>query len=283
MGHLEDMRIRLPNGVEVPFSLAAETDQGYGFASINRTDRKRTINITADVDVSIANANEIIADITTKAMPELLRTYRGITYSLEGEQSEQQETLAGLGEGFLFALLLIYILLAIPFRSYSQPLIVMTAIPFGIVGAVWGHVLMGVNLTILSGFGIVALTGVVVNDSLVMVDFVNREVAGGKPLKDAIRTAGVARFRPILLTSITTFAGLTPLLLERSMQAQFLIPMAISLAFGVIFATSITLILVPSSYHILEDAKQAVANMFTPPAKQAAMAVSGHSEIREES
>ena len=159
----------------------------------------------------------------------------------------------------MLALLLIYILLAIPFRSYGQPFIVMSAIPFGLVGAIWGHVMMGMNLTILSGFGLVALTGVVVNDSLVMVDFINRARAEGHPLLTAIREAGAARFRPIILTSLTTFAGLTPLLLERSLQAQFLIPMAISLAFGVLFATVITLILVPTIYHIFEDLKAWVA------------------------
>ena len=259
LGDLENMRIHIPGGGEVPFHIAAEVQQGIGFASINRTDRKRTINITADVDLSKANANEIVADISANVMPYLLEKYPGLSYSLEGEQSEQQKTLAGLGRGFLFALLIIYILLAIPFRSYSQPFIVMSAIPFGLIGAIWGHVFMGLNLTILSGFGVVALTGVVVNDSLLMVDFVNRARASGLPLHEAIREAGGSRFRPIMLTSLTTFAGLTPLLLERSLQAQFLIPMAISLAFGVMFATLITLILVPCIYHILEDVKVGLA------------------------
>ncbi len=255
LGDLENMRVRLPGGGEIPFSAAAEVTEGQGFSVINRTDRKRTINVTADVDISKANPNEIVADITDSVLPELLAKYPGINYTLEGEQAEQQETLGGLARGFVFALLLIYILLAIPFRSYLQPFIVMSAIPFGLVGAIWGHVLMGMDLTILSGFGLVALTGVVVNDSLVMVDFINRERAAGNPLLIAIRDAGAARFRPIILTSLTTFAGLTPLLLERSLQAQFLIPMAISLAFGVLFATFITLILVPTIYHIFEDIK----------------------------
>jgi len=158
-----------------------------------------------------------------------------------------------LAKGFLIALVAIYGLLAIPFRSYLQPLIVMSAIPFGLIGAVWGHLAMGLNLTILSMFGIVALTGVVVNDSLVMVDFINRAFKKTHKLGEAIRRAGTSRFRPILLTSMTTFAGLTPLLLEKSLQAQFLIPMAVSLAFGVLFATFITLILVPSLYSILEN------------------------------
>ena len=255
LGSLENMRVRLPGGVEIPFSSAAEATIGQGFSTISRTDRKRTISVMADVDVTKGNANEIMQDITANVLPGLLAKYRGVTYSLEGEQAEQQETMGGLARGFVFALLIIYILLAIPFRSYWQPFVVMSAIPFGIVGAIWGHLFMGMNLTILSGFGLVALTGVVVNDSLVMVDFINRARAKGHPLLIAIREAGAARFRPITLTSVTTFAGLTPLLLEKSLQAQFLIPMAISLAFGVLFATFITLVLVPSIYHIFEDAR----------------------------
>ena len=257
LSDLQDMRIRFPNGGEVSFQATGAATEGHGYAQITRTDRRRTVAITADIDLDQANANDIVADVTAHFMPHLLGKYPGIKYSLEGEQSEQRETISGLLRGFLFALLLIYALLAIPFKSYSQPLIVMSAIPFGLVGAVWGHVIMGKDLTILSCFGIVALTGVVVNDSLVMVDFVNRARKDGQPLMKAIREAGVSRFRAIILTSLTTFLGLTPLLLEKSMQAQFLIPMAISLAFGVMFATFITLIIVPSIYLILEDGKGA--------------------------
>lgn len=268
LADLENMRIRVAGG-EIPFSVAAEIDRGQGFSSINRTDRKRTISVTGDVDLSVANANEIVSDVIDTYIPQLLQKYPSVSYSLEGEQSEQRESLAGLLNGFFFALLMIYVLLAIPFSSYMQPLIVMSAIPFGIVGAIWGHILMGMSLTLLSMFGIVALTGVVVNDSLVMVDFVNRARDAGLSLKEAIREAGVSRFRPILLTSLTTFAGLTPLLLEKSMQARFLIPMAVSLAFGVIFATFITLILVPTLYHILEDAKEgAVRVLGSAPVKK---------------
>jgi multidrug efflux pump subunit AcrB len=160
-----------------------------------------------------------------------------------------------LQRGFLLALILIFALLAIPLRSYVQPLIIMSAIPFGLVGAIWGHLIIGLDLTILSMFGLVALTGVVINDSLVMVDFINRRYQVEPDLMKAVREAGAARFRPILLTSLTTFAGLMPLMMERSMQARFLIPMAVSLAFGVLFATFITLILVPSGYLIIEDLK----------------------------
>jgi multidrug efflux pump subunit AcrB len=253
LGDLEDLRIRTPSGAEVPFTTAADARLSRGPATIRRTNRRRVVNVTADVNQAQANANDIIADMESEVLPRLLADYPEIRYSLEGEQQQQRETLTGLARGFVIALLVIYALLAIPFKSYFQPLIVMSAIPFGFIGAVWGHVVLGMDLAILSMFGIVALTGVVVNDSLVMVDFINRSFRQGMPLAEAIRKAGTSRFRPILLTSLTTFAGLTPLLLERSMQARFLIPMAISLAFGVLFATFITLILVPSLYAILED------------------------------
>ncbi len=265
LGNLEDLRLRTPAGGEIPFPSAAKVEYSRGPASIKRTDRNRVVNVTADVDHQRANANEIIADLEANVLPTLMADFPEIRYSLAGEQEEQRETMSGLAKGFALALLAIYALLAIPFRSYLQPLIIMSAIPFGLIGAIWGHLVMGMDLTILSMFGIVALTGVVVNDSLVMVDFINREYREGVPLYKSIRTAGVSRFRPILLTSLTTFAGLTPLLLEKSLQARFLIPMAISLAFGVLFATFITLILVPSLYAILEDFKGAIGRLFGRP------------------
>ena len=257
LGDLENLRLRTPGGGEIPFSTAAAFEYTRGPASIKRTDRNRVVNVTADVDHQRGNANEIIADLEATVLPGLLVDFPEVRYTLAGEQEEQRETMMGLARGFALALLAIYALLAIPFKSYLQPLIVMSAIPFGLIGAIWGHLVMGMDLAILSLFGIVALTGVVVNDSLVMVDFINRAFRRGIPLAESIRTAGAARFRPILLTSLTTFAGLTPLLLERSLQARFLIPMAISLAFGVLFATFITLLLVPSLYAILEDFKGA--------------------------
>jgi multidrug efflux pump subunit AcrB len=261
LGDVEDLRIRTPGGTEVPFTTAADSRLSRGPATIRRTDRRRVVNVTADVNQAQANANDIIADMESEVLPRLLADYPEIRYSLEGEQQQQRETLTGLARGFVIALLVIYALLAVPFKSYFQPLIVMSAIPFGLIGAVWGHVVLGMDLAILSMFGIVALTGVVVNDSLVMVDFINRSFRKGIPLAESIRAAGTSRFRPILLTSLTTFAGLTPLLLERSMQARFLIPMAISLAFGVLFATFITLILVPSLYAILEDIRSIFSNL----------------------
>ncbi len=263
---LERMRLRQPGGGEVPFSFAGRVEPGRGFSSIQRTDRRRTLNVSADVDNAVANANEIVRDLEQDILPEILARHSGVGYSLAGEQEEQMRTFGALGKAFGIALVMIYGLLAIPFRSYLQPLIVMSAIPFGLVGAVFGHVMLGMSLTMLSLFGVIALTGVVVNDSLVMVDFINRRYRSGLPLNQAIREAGAARFRPILLTSLTTFVGLTPLLLEKSLQAQFLIPMATSLAFGVLFATAITLVLVPVLYRILEDLRPSHARNEEAPA-----------------
>ena len=253
LGDLETMRVRTPSGAEVPFSSVAEAQSGRGFASITRVDRRRTINVQADVDEAVANANEIIAELQSGYLPGLMAENPGVAYTFEGQQKEQRESMTGLADGFTIALLVIYALMAVPFRSYIQPLIVMSAVPFGIVGAVWGHVIMGIDMSILSLCGMVALTGVVVNDSLVLVSYINSHRRDGMPLLQAVRGAGLVRFRPILLTSLTTAAGITPLMLEKSVQAQFLIPMAVALAFGVLFATVISLVLVPASYLIIED------------------------------
>ena len=253
LSDVENMRVRLSDGSEVPFNVVASVTEGRGDAVIQRFERRRSLNVTADVDLNLNDPNLVLADMVASVLPELLELHPGIDYTLEGEQREQDETVSGMIRGFMLALILIYALLAIPFRSYLQPLIVMLAIPFGIVGAIWGHLLMGMDLTIMSMFGVVALTGVIVNDSLVMVDFINtRRRAGARPA-DAVISAGPTRFRAILLTSLTTFAGLLPLLLERSLQAKFLIPMAVSLGFGVLFATAITLVIVPVGYLALED------------------------------
>ncbi len=256
LGDLERMRIRTSSGEEVPFSAVAEVQEGRGFASITRTDRRRTLSVTADVDLAKANPGEILADLQSTLLPEILAAYPRVRYSFEGEQEEQRQTMGGLRRGFLIALIVIYALMAIPFRSYLQPLIVMSAIPFGLIGAVWGHVLRGIDISIVSMFGIVALTGVVVNDSIVLVDYINRKRREGLTVTEAVLTAGPARFRAILLTTLTTMAGLTPMILERSLQAQFLVPIAISLAFGVGFSTLIILILVPVGYVILDDLKR---------------------------
>ncbi len=253
LGNLEAMYIRTADGGEVPLAQAANVQPGFGFATINRTDRKRVINVTAGVDDRQANAEEILAELKTGLLPALISDYPGLTFDLEGEEKERKESIESMRRGFTLALLVIFALLAVTFRSYTQPLLVMSAIPFGIVGAVMGHLLLGFNFSILSLFGIVALAGVVVNDSLLLIDYANRQVRSGCGLFEAIQRAGMRRFRPILLTSLTTFFGLMPMILETSVQAQFLIPMAISLAFGILFATGITLLLVPALFLVLED------------------------------
>ena len=249
---LENMMILTPTGSTIPVRQIAQLELGEGLASIERKNRKRSINVTADVDLSVTNGNEVIATVMTTIMPKILQKYNSIAYSLEGEQQEQGDNLRSLGKNFLLAMIVVYMLLAIPFKSYFQPLVVMSSIPFGITGAVLGHLFLGLNLSVLSMMGIVALTGVVVNDSLVMVDFINRYRTEGNSIKEAVLEAGPRRFRPIFLTSLTTFVGLIPLILEKSTQAKFMIPMAVSLSFGVLFATAITLLLVPVSYLTLE-------------------------------
>jgi len=211
--------------------------------------------VTADVEKDSADIEAIKRDLRS-FLEEAVRPWPGVSFSLEGEAREQRESFGSLGYGLMFVLFAIYALLAIPFKSYLQPLIVMSVIPFGVAGAMLGHMIMGMSLTILSLMGMLALTGVVVNDSLVLVDFINKRRAEGVPLMEAVSASGVARLRPVLLTSLTTFAGLTPLIFEKSTQAQFLIPMAVSLGFGILFATFITLILVPLNYLVLEDLRR---------------------------
>ena len=253
MGNLETMNIRTNQGQEIPLKQLASMELSNSYASIQRVNRKRSVNITAEVDLGVTSGNEVVTSVINKDIPDILMDYPSVSYSLEGEQSEQNENFASIGKNFIIALFVVYALLAIPFRSYFQPLVVMSAIPFGLTGAVAGHFIMGINMSILSIIGVVALSGVVVNDSLVMVDFINRYRKDGYSAFEAAMQAGPRRFRPILLTSLTTFVGLVPLLLEKSIQAKFLIPMAVSLAFGVVFATVITLVLVPTSYMIVED------------------------------
>lgn len=256
LADLDELRIRTPEGGEVPFYAVAEADRGRGYATIKRADRQRVVDVVAEVDAKQANANQIMGSLSSEFLPALIAANPGLSYSFQGEQREQQKTMSGLAKNFGFAMVLIYALLAVPLRSYGQPLIIMAVIPFGLVGAIGGHLLLGLQFSMMSVFGVVALSGVVVNSSLVLVHNINSRRAAGLELEEAVRTAGVARFRPIVLTSVTTFAGLSPLLLERSMGAQFLIPMAASLGFGVIFATVISLFVVPCSYVILLDLQQ---------------------------
>ena len=265
LGRVETMRIRMGDGTEIPFSEVARMKMKRGYATIQRARRRRVIKVTADVDEATANASEIRKDLVERVLPVLVQDHPGLRYSIEGEGKEQKESMADVIHGFVIALFCIYALLAIPFKSFVQPFIVMLAIPFGIVGALLGHLLMGFNLSLLSLFGIVGLSGVVVNDSLVLIDAANRIRREGTTPFDAVLQAGRLRFRPIILTSITTFAGLTPMLTEKSLQAQFLIPMAISLGFGVLFATGITLLLIPCGYLILEDVRHLLARLNADP------------------
>ncbi len=253
---LENMRIRTPQGDEVPFSSVARATLGRGFAAISRADRKRIVVVTSDVDDRVTSASAAIDELSEEVLPAILRRHPSVSWSVQGESRELGETMSELGRMFVVALIAIYALMAIPFKSYLQPLIVMSAIPLGLVGAVMGHIIMGKDLSVLSMFGLVALAGVVVNDSLVLVDYINTHREDESSLLLAIREASVKRFRPILLTSLTTFAGLTPLMFEKSVQAQFLVPMAIALAYGVMFSTVVTLVFVPSGYMILDDFKR---------------------------
>ncbi|MHC4684951.1 MAG: efflux RND transporter permease subunit, partial [Planctomycetota bacterium] len=258
LADVENMRIRLLDGTEIPFKTVAEVQYGRGYSTIKRVDRRRVVSVSADVDEAVTSAGEINGELYANVLPSLAREFQGLQYRFAGQQRERNESLGSLIPNFGIAMMAIYALLAIQFRSYSQPAIVMSAIPFGVVGATIGHLLMGFNLSILSMFGIVALSGVVVNDSLIMIDLINRERKSGFKLSRVLRDCATRRFRPIMLTTLTTFFGLLPMIAERSLQARFLVPMAISLAFGVMFATCITLLLVPSLYMILEDIKNRI-------------------------
>ena len=247
---LKHMRIHTPSGAMVPFEEVADIKISRGYTSIQRKNRKRIITVYADVDENITNANQIRNYLKTQFLPKLIKKYKDLYYSMEGVGKEQQESFHDIIKGFIIAMFAIYTLLAIPLKSFTQPLVIMLAIPFSFVGAIIGHILMGMNLTILSMFGMVGLAGVAVNDSLVLTDAANN--LSGDPATRAI-DAGIKRFRAVLLTSLTTFFGLCPIILEKSIQAKFLIPMAISLAFGILFATFITLLITPASYVILHD------------------------------
>ena len=257
---VETMKIRTKGGNKVPLSSLVELEEGRSKSVIRRTERLRAIRIAADIDRGNpnANANQARRNLENNMLLEFGELYPGIKYEFYGEQKDQAQSMEELQTSSLFALLVVFVLMAIPLGSYIQPGIVMSVIPFGIVGAIIGHILMGANISIMSMCGIVALSGVVVNDSLVLVDYVNRHRIKGKSIVDAAWEAGAARFRPIVLTSLTTFAGLSPMLFETDLQAKFLIPMAISLGFGILFATFITLILVPCVYLLLEDLKSLI-------------------------
>ena len=265
---LDDMIIITPEGGEVPLMEITKITRGNAYTTIKRVDGRRIIRVTSDVNPQ-SKADSILKTLTEETYPGLMEKYPGLQLSKGGKQQDMQESMAALGKGMIMALLVIYVLLTIPFKSYIQPSIIMMSIPFGIVGAVMGHLIMGFSLSILSMFGMIALSGVVVNDSLVLIDFANRRVRKGSTSYAAIVNAGIGRFRPIILTTLTTFFGLMPMIFETSRQARFLIPIAISLGFGIVFATFIILVLVPALYIIIEDLKKLVLKIlyfFLPPA-----------------
>jgi multidrug efflux pump subunit AcrB len=250
---LENMRIRTPDGSEVPFQSVADVSFGTGYSGISRLDRERTVTVSANLDPDRVEPQVIIQEIAEDFIPSLLARHPGVKYGLEGASEEQSEFLRELLVAFAVALFLIFALIAIPLRSYSQPLLIMSVIPFGFIGAVLGHVLMGKSISMFSMYGLIALAGVVVNDSLILIDFANKFRAAGATATEAVIEAGVTRFRAIVLTSVTTAAGLMPILFETSTQAQIVIPMAISISFGILFATVITLFMIPTLYLLQED------------------------------
>jgi multidrug efflux pump subunit AcrB len=265
---LEEMYIRTANGQAVAIGEVAEIRLGLGLTSIKRTERKRTITITADVDASKTQSGNVIADIKNNFIPQLLERHPGVGFGLGGASEEQSELISRMLVGLVAALFLIYGLLAVPLRSYVQPLVIMSVIPFGFIGAVVGHVVFDMTMSMLSVFGLIALAGVVVNDSLILVEFANRARVNEKTDEDALMIAGARRFRAIFLTTTTTFVGLLPMLFETSMQAQFVIPMALSLSFGIVSATAITLILVPCLYLVVHDLKKVKQPVKLPVAKK---------------
>ena len=253
---LKNIWIRKPDNTEIPLEQAAYLIPAKGYNTINHSEGLRIVDVTANVDENKANPEEILSDLKKKLFPQLKRDYPSLRIKLMGEAKRSRESMQSLKQNFFIALIVMYGLLAIPFRSYLLPMLIMAAIPFGMVGAILGHFLLGKNLSMMSMFGMVALAGVVVNDSLLLLDYANKLKKQGLSPWEAIKTASLRRFRPILLTSLTTFFGLIPMLTETSKQAQFLIPMAISLAFGILFATGVTLIIIPALYLVLNDIKR---------------------------
>ena len=250
---VEGLMLRTPGGGEVPLSVAASIDEGRSYTTIDRRDGQRIIAVTGDVDRKTADANVILAEARETLLADVASRYDGLEFTFEGEQESRRESLVALGIGLVFAMFAIFAMLAIPLKSYTLPLVVLSGAPFGVIGALLGHLILGYGVSLMSFFGIIALTGVVVNDSLVLVVTANTYREEGRAPFDAIREAAIRRLRPIMLTSLTTSLGLLPMMLETSSQARFLVPMAISLGFGVLFSTFVILLLVPSLYLVRED------------------------------
>jgi multidrug efflux pump subunit AcrB len=253
--HFDNFIVTTPSGGEVPLSLAADVKRGESFTLIERENASRAVDVSADIDIEVTTPNDVARAVEISTIPRLLDEYPGLTWEKSGQQLMQQRSFAALSTGLTVALLVMFALMAMVFKSYVQPIIILAAIPFGVVGAILGHLLMGFNLSLVSVLGMVALAGVVVNDSLVLVARANELSREAMAAFDAVVNACVQRFRPVMLTSLTTFFGLAPMILETSVQARFLIPMALSLGFGVLFVTFIALGMVPVLFLILDDLK----------------------------
>lgn len=258
LSNLDVIRIRTPQGDEVPLFSVADTVMEEGYTTIRRVDGLRRIAITADIFTDIANAGEVVAALQRDFLPTAQERYPDLTFAFEGDQAEQMESFASLRVTFPLAILGIFLIIATLFRSYIQPILILITVPFGIIGAVAGHILLGYSLTMMSAFGIVALAGVVVNDAIVLIEAVNQRLADGMRFATAVVEGGCRRFRAIFLTTVTTVGGLTPLIMERSFQAQFLIPMAITIAAGVVFASILTLVVLPCLFYILNDLRMLI-------------------------
>jgi multidrug efflux pump subunit AcrB len=257
------MRIRTASGQEIPLLSVAEVDYGPGFSTITRTDGMRRVAVTADVDSKRANSQEVFADLSTGFFQQLEADYPGLRVSLQGSKKDMRESFSSLKVGFPMAVLGIFVIVATIFRSYIQPLVILVSVPFGIIGAILAHFLLGYDLSMMSMFGMVALTGVVVNDAIVLIERINENLAEGMSFFNAIVKGGARRFRAVLLTSMSTVGGLAPLILEKDMQAKFLIPMALSLAGGVICATILTLVLIPGLLAIVNDGRRIIERIKT--------------------
>ncbi|MCL7971855.1 MAG: efflux RND transporter permease subunit, partial [marine benthic group bacterium] len=253
LADIRQYRIVTPTGAAIPLEEIADVSFGTAPSTIRRVNGRRIVTVTAEVDRAVITGSEATSVLTGQILPAVQERYPALLYGFGGEQREQSRALGGMIRGFILALFVMYALLAIPFRSYVEPLIIMAAVPFGVVGAVFGHLLFGLDLGMLSMFGIVGLSGVVINDSLVLLDFVKEQRDSGKPIREAILIGAKSRFRPILLTTLTTFLGVFPLIIERSLQAKFLVPMAVSLGIGILFATFIIMVLVPALTMLQHD------------------------------
>jgi multidrug efflux pump subunit AcrB len=255
LGDLDDFTVQTPGGQRVPLAAVARIEEDRGYSRINRVDRRPTVTLTGDVDTEIANASEIVRDTEARFLPDLRETYPGLVVGTEGQNAEAAETQASMVSGLLIGLMIVFLLLSFQFRSYAEPLVVMAIIPFALIGAVFGHLLLGLDFSLPSTLGLISLAGIVVNDSILLVNFIKDEHEPGVvTVAEAAPKGAVARFRAILLTSVTTIAGVTPLLFETSLQAQVLIPLVTSIAFGLMATTLLMIFVVPAFYAILDDA-----------------------------